>query len=132
MDFIAALIKEVRVMNGHKAQCEDGVHAIIKRSPIGVMLNLGPANYPFNETYATLIPALLMGNCVVMKIPNTGGLAHFLTMDAYAACFPAGVVNFISGRGRDTMPPIMASGLVDIFAFIGSSKAADALIRQHP
>ena len=44
-------------------------------------MNLGPSNYPFNETYATLIPAILMGNSIVMKVPNTGGLAHFLTME---------------------------------------------------
>jgi len=31
-----------------------------------------------------------------------------------------------------TMPPIMETGKVDILAFIGSSKAADALVRQHP
>eukprot|EP00913_Durusdinium_trenchii_P015942 g14981.t1 len=110
----------------------EGIHAILKRSPMGVMMNLGPSNYPFNETYATLIPAILMGNSIVMKVPNTGGLAHFLTMEAYAECFPPGVVNFISGRGRDTMPPCMESGLVDIFAFIGSSKAADALVKAHP
>merc|ERR1719277_2622703 len=30
------------------------------------------------------------------------------------------------------MPPIMATGLVDILAFIGSSKAADSLVKQHP
>ena len=30
------------------------------------------------------------------------------------------------------MPPIMKTGLVDIFAFIGGSKAADALLKQHP
>ena len=34
------------------------------------MLCLGPFNYPFNETYATLIPALLAGNVVIMKLPN--------------------------------------------------------------
>jgi len=68
----------------------------------------------------------------VMKIPNIGGLAHVLTMEAYAQALPRGVVNFVAGRGRDTMPPIMQSGKVDLFAFIGSSKAADSLIRQHP
>ena len=36
------------------------------------------------------------------------------------------------GAGRTTMPPIMASGKVDIFAFIGGSKAADALLKIHP
>lgn len=111
---------------------EGGVLAQIKRAPIGVMLNLGPFNYPFNETYCTLIPALLMGNSVVMKLPNVGCLAHICTMEIYARIFPPGVVNFISGAGRTTMPPIMKSGKVDIFAFIGGSTAADALLKQHP
>jgi len=132
MDFIGALIAAARGFDATGLVCHEGVHALLKRSPIGVMMNLGPSNYPFNETYATLIPAILMGDSVVMKVPNTGGLAHFLTMDAYAECFPPGVVNFVSGRGRDTMPPCMETGLVDVFAFIGSSKAADALVKAHP
>jgi len=109
-----------------------GIIAQIKRNPLGVMLNLGPFNYPFNETYCTLIPAILMGNSIVMKLPNVGCLAHICTMEIYAKVFPPGVVNFISGAGRTTMPPIMATGKVDIFAFIGGSKAADALLKQHP
>jgi len=111
---------------------KEGVMAQIKRAPLGVMLNLGPFNYPFNETYCTLIPAILMGNSVVMKLPNVGCLAHICTMEIYAKVFPPGVVNFISGAGRTTMPPIMSSGKVDIFAFIGGSTAADALLKQHP
>lgn len=132
MDFVQSLIKQARDFDSKGVVCEEGVHALLKRSPVGVMMNLGPSNYPFNETYATLIPALLMGDSVVMKIPNTGGMAHCITMEAYAECFPAGVVNFVSGRGRDTMPPVMETGLVDIFAFIGSSKAADSLVKAHP
>jgi len=132
MDFIVSLIAQTRKYDGTAVAVSEGVHAYLRRAPLGVMMNLGPSNYPFNETYATLIPAILMGNSVVMKIPNTGGLAHFLTMEAYVECFPAGVVNFVSGRGRDTMPCCMESGLVDILAFIGSSKAADALVKVHP
>mmetsp|Transcript_18819 Transcript_18819/g.33081 ORF Transcript_18819/g.33081 Transcript_18819/m.33081 type:complete len:543 (+) Transcript_18819:40-1668(+) len=132
MDFVNSLISKARDFDSQGVVCEEGVHALLKRSPVGVMMNLGPSNYPFNETYATLIPALLMGDSVVMKIPNTGGLAHVVTMEAYAECFPPGVVNFVSGRGRDTMPPCMETGLVDIFAFIGSSKAADSLVKAHP
>lgn len=132
MDFVVSLIAQARKYDNTTIACEEGVHAFMRRAPLGVMMNLGPSNYPFNETYATLIPAILMGNSVVMKIPNTGGLAHYLTMEAYVECFPAGVVNFVSGRGRDTMPPCMESGLVDVLAFIGSSKAADALVKVHP
>lgn len=73
-----------------------------------------------------------MGNVVVMKIPTVGGLAHVITMDAYAEALPPGVVNFISGAGRVTMSPIMESGVVDVFAFIGGSKAADTVLKSHP
>ena len=38
------------------------IQAFVRRAAIGIILCLGPMNYPLNETYATLIPALLMGN----------------------------------------------------------------------
>lgn len=134
MEYIAATIAAVKQMRQDDTKMLDssGVIAQQHRLPIGVMLNLGPFNYPFNETYTTLIPAIIMGNTAVMKIPNVGALAHMETMEAFAECFPKGVVNFISGAGRETMPPIMATGKVDIFAFIGTSKAADALVKAHP
>mmetsp|Transcript_3427 Transcript_3427/g.7130 ORF Transcript_3427/g.7130 Transcript_3427/m.7130 type:complete len:531 (-) Transcript_3427:379-1971(-) len=134
MDYIQGTLDAHRELLGGDNAFKQigGVLAQVKRRPVGVMLNMGPFNYPFNETYCTLIPALLMGNSVVMKLPNVGCLAHICTMEVYARVFPAGVVNFISGAGRTTMPPIMQSGKVDIFAFIGGSKAADALMKTHP
>jgi glyceraldehyde-3-phosphate dehydrogenase (NADP+) len=93
---------------------------------------MGPYNYPLNETYATLIPALLMGNVVILKLPTVGGLVHILTIDAFRKALPSGTINFISGRGRTTMPPLMESGKIDSLAFIGSSTAADRLIKAHP
>lgn len=84
-----------------------GYIARIRRTAIGIMLCLGPFNYPFNETYATLIPALLLGNIVIMKIPSIGGLSHILTADIYAKYLPPGTLNFITGSGRVTMGPLM-------------------------
>jgi glyceraldehyde-3-phosphate dehydrogenase (NADP+) len=106
--------------------------AFVRRAAIGIVLCLGPMNYPLNETYATLIPALLMGNVVVMKIPTIGGLVHLLTMEAFQKALPPGAMNFVSGRGRETMPTLMGTGKIDALAFIGGSSAADDLIRQHP
>ena len=111
---------------------DTGVTAQIRRAPLGVVLCAGPFNYPFNETYTTLIPALLMGNTVVMKLPRVGVACHFPTFRLFVECFPKGVVNVISGSGRETMPPIMKSGLLDSFAFIGTSHAADELVKAHP
>jgi acyl-CoA reductase-like NAD-dependent aldehyde dehydrogenase len=39
----------------------EGTIGQIRRTPLGVVLCMGPYNYPLNETFATLIPALLMG-----------------------------------------------------------------------
>lgn len=106
--------------------------AFTRRAAIGIIMCLGPMNYPLNETYATLIPALLMGNVVIMKIPTVGGLAHLITMEAFAKALPKGAIHLISGGGRATMPPLMKTGDIDGLAFIGGSQAADELIRQHP
>jgi hypothetical protein len=53
-------------------------------------------------------------------------------VEAFAKALPPGVINFISGSGRETMPPLMASGSIDGLAFIGGSNAADDLIGKHP
>jgi len=109
-----------------------GVRGRVRRGPVGVTLMLAPFNYPLNEMYAMMMPALLMGNPVVLKLPAIGALAHLLTADALRATLPPGVVNFVSGSGRETLPSVMGSGLVDCLGFIGGSKGADALIKQHP
>ena len=55
-----------------------------------------------------------------------------LTMEAFSKALPPGVINFVSGSGRKTMPPIMRTGDIDILAFIGGSNTADLLIKEHP
>lgn len=134
MTFIEATIEAFRQIDGVDGAWKvvNGIMARVRRAAIGIILCLGPFNYPFNETYATLIPALLAGNIVIMKIPTVGGLAHVLTMEAYAKYLPPGTLNFISGSGRETMPTLMKSGSIDMLAFIGGSKAADDLIKSHP
>jgi glyceraldehyde-3-phosphate dehydrogenase (NADP+) len=100
--------------------------------PLGVALVLGPFNYPFNETYTNLIPALLMGNTVILKTPRTGCMCHVPTLELFQTCFPPGVVNVLHGSGRETLPVLLEEGSLDIFAFIGTSKAAVDLQRLHP
>jgi glyceraldehyde-3-phosphate dehydrogenase (NADP+) len=110
----------------------EGTLGQIRRSPLGVILCMGPFNYPLNETFTTLIPALIMGNTVVSKLPRYGALLHVPLFPAFRDAFPPGVVNIIQGDGPTVIGPIMASGDVDCLAFIGTSKVANILKRQHP
>ena len=111
---------------------EQGVMGQIRHAPLGVVLCMGPFNYPLNETFTTLIPALIMGNTVIFKPPKLGVLLHKPLLEAFRDSFPRGVVNTVYGEGQKVIGPLMKSGRIDVLAFIGSSRVADILKRQHP
>lgn len=129
-DTISAL-KELDRKNS-QLEIESGVYAQIKRTPLGVTLCMGPFNYPLNETFTTLIPALIMGNIVIFKPPKFGVLLHKPLLEAFRDSFPKGVVNTLYGNGEELLTPLMKSGKIDVLAFIGSSKVASKLEHLHP
>jgi len=111
---------------------EEGFIGQIRRAPLGVVMCMGPFNYPLNETFTTLVPALVMGNAIVCKLPRYGALLHAPLFEAMRASFPPGAINVIAGDGPTTVGPIMESGDVDVLAFIGTSRVVNVLKRQHP
>jgi len=111
---------------------EKGIIGQIRRAPLGVVLCMGPFNYPLNETFTTLIPALIMGNTIIFKPPKIGVLLHSPLLKPFQNSFPKGVVNTIYGEGEKVISPLIRSGKIDVLAFIGSSRVADILKKQHP
>jgi acyl-CoA reductase-like NAD-dependent aldehyde dehydrogenase len=109
-----------------------GFVARVRRAPLGVALCLGPYNYAVNEVFTTVIPALVMGNPVVMKTPRYGVLANALLVPALRESFPPGVVSLVTGQGPVVVKPILESGRVDVLALIGSARTASILLKQHP
>jgi glyceraldehyde-3-phosphate dehydrogenase (NADP+) len=111
---------------------EQSVIGQIRRAPLGVVLCMGPFNYPLNETFTTLIPALIMGNPVIFKPPKLGVLLHQPLLEVFRDSFPPGVIGTVYGEGPTVISPLLKSGRVDVLAFIGSSRVADVLKHQHP
>jgi len=118
--------------NSSRFMIEEGIIGQVRRSPLGVVLCMGPFNYPLNETFTTLIPALIMGNVVCFKPPKHGTLLHYPLLEAFRSSFPAGVINTVYGRGNSVIPQMMESGKIDVLTLIGSSKVADQLKKLHP
>ncbi|MBT8341814.1 MAG: NADP-dependent glyceraldehyde-3-phosphate dehydrogenase [Desulfatitalea sp.] len=110
----------------------EGIIGQIRRGPLGVVLCMGPFNYPLNETFTTLIPALIMGNTVILKPPKHGALLYAPLLDVFRSVLPPGVVNIVYGDGRDIIPPLMETGRINVLALIGSSRTANALKKCHP
>jgi glyceraldehyde-3-phosphate dehydrogenase (NADP+) len=61
-----------------------------------------------------------------------GVLLHSPLLEAYKEAFPKGVVNTVYGDGREVIAPLMESGKIHVLAFIGTSRVADILKKQHP
>ncbi|MEO6678702.1 MAG: NADP-dependent glyceraldehyde-3-phosphate dehydrogenase [Pseudomonas sp.] len=133
-DYIVDTINALKELDRRSSrfELEQDTLGQIRRVPLGVALCMGPYNYPLNETFTTLIPALIMGNTVVFKPAKLGVLLIRPLLEAFRDSFPTGVINVIYGSGRETVSALMASGKIDIFAFIGTNKAASDLKKLHP
>ncbi len=134
VEYIRATINALRDLDNDNSRflVVEGTIGQIRRTPLGIVLCMGPYNYPLNETFATLIPALIMGNTVVFKTPKWGVLLFHPLVEAFRNAFPKGVVNFVYGEGRDVIPSLLNSGEINVLTLIGSSKVADELKKQHP
>ena len=134
VEYIVDTIEDYKKLDRNSARFtkSQGINAMVRRGPLGVVLCLGPYNYPLNETFSLLIPAIIMGNTVIFKPAKHGVLLISPLLEAFRSSFPKGVINVVYGRGRDVASPIMASGKVTILALIGNSKYAIALQDQHP
>lgn len=134
VEYIYDTIEDYKLLdrNSSRFTKSQGVNAMVRRGPLGVVLCLGPYNYPLNETFSLLIPALIMGNTVIFKPAKHGVLLISPLLEAFRSSFPKGAINIVYGRGRDVASPIMASGKVTVLALIGNSKSAIALQDQHP
>ena len=134
VDYIYDTIEAYKEMdrNAAKFHKHGGVYAHIRRGPLGIVLCLGPYNYPLNETFCLLIPALIMGNTAIFKPAKHGVLLITPLLEAFQNSFPKGVVNILFGRGRVLATPIIATGRGDVLALIGHSNSANAIQASHP
>lgn len=134
VDYINDTIDALKELDRESSRFQEaeGTLAQIRRSPLGVVLSMGPFNYPLNEIFTTLIPALIMGNTILFKLPKHGVLAHYPLLKAFKEAFPKGTVNTLYGKGAEIVTPLMESGKVNVLAFIGSSKVANGLKKLHP
>ena len=73
---------------------------------------MGPYNYPLNETFCTLIPALLMGNTVVFKPPQYGTLLFEPLLEAFRTRLSEGrhQYHLCAGCGRGAAPAGLRQG----------------------
>jgi acyl-CoA reductase-like NAD-dependent aldehyde dehydrogenase len=94
----------------------------VNREPIGVCAGIVPWNLPFMISTWKIAPALIMGNCLVLKPASDTPLTALQIARAAAECgLPPGVLNVMTGSGAVVGEELCTNPAVDKVAFTGST-----------
>ena len=93
---------------------------ITRREPYGVVGRIIPFNHPILFTAGKIGAPVLMGNTLVLKVPDQAPLSSLYLAELMRGVFPPGVVNVISGTGPITGEALVRHPDVKRIALIGS------------
>lgn len=99
------------------------------RKPLGVVVGITPWNFPFLMPIGKLAPALLTGNCFVLKPAPTTPVVALMIGEIAAEIFPAGVVNVIVDD-NDLGPLLTAHPDVAKVSFTGSTPTGRKIMQS--
>jgi acyl-CoA reductase-like NAD-dependent aldehyde dehydrogenase len=96
----------------------------IRRRPFGVVVSIVPWNSPVSLAFSQIVSALLAGNSVVLKPPESCPLALIETVKLAAQGLPPGLLNLITGIPADIGERLTSHPDVGKIGFTGSIPAA--------
>ncbi|MET0598758.1 MAG: aldehyde dehydrogenase family protein [Mesorhizobium sp.] len=106
----------------------DGYTALTLREPHGVVAGIIPWNYPLQILSRVAGAALAMGNTLVLKPAEDASLTAIRLAElALEAGVPPGVLNVVTGYGREAGAALSAHPGVDFVTFTGSPPTGTAI-----
>ncbi|MFE5368410.1 gamma-aminobutyraldehyde dehydrogenase [Streptomyces mirabilis] len=123
IDNIAFFAGAARHLQGQSAGEYSGDHtSYVRREPIGVVGSIAPWNYPLQMAAWKILPAIAAGNTIVLKPAELTPLTSLLFAEAAtAAGIPDGVINIVTGAGKDAGEHLVGHPDVAMTSFTGST-----------
>src|SRR5688500_11779238 len=107
----------------------ENFHRFIRREPLGIVLVLAPWNFPWLTSVNAVVPALLAGNAVILKMAQQTPLVAERYAEAFAAAgLPAGVFQYLH-VDHDQVAQMIADERTAFVAFTGSVAGGQAVQR---
>ena len=108
---------------------KDGLRRFIRREPLGVVLVVAPWNYPWLTSVNAVVPALLAGNAVILKMAAQTPLVAERYAEAFNAVgLPPGVFQFLH-MDHAQVAKVIADPRIAFVAFTGSVPGGQAVQR---
>ncbi|MCF3179590.1 gamma-aminobutyraldehyde dehydrogenase [Streptomyces polychromogenes] len=123
IDNTAFFAGAARHLQGQAAGEYSGDHtSYVRREAIGVVGSIAPWNYPLQMAAWKILPAVAAGNTIVLKPAELTPLTSLMfAQAAQEAGIPDGVINIVTGAGRDAGEHLVGHPDVAMTSFTGST-----------
>lgn len=108
-----------------------GRQQTVERVPVGVVLAIGPFNYPINLSISKIAPALLMGNAVLFKPPTSGSVTARRVAELFTEVgVPEDVLVTITGKSSEIGDALVENEAIGMIALTGSTAVGTKIAKQ--
>ncbi|TDR89841.1 aldehyde dehydrogenase family protein [Enterovirga rhinocerotis] len=108
----------------------EGMLSYTRREPIGIVGAIVPWNAPAQLAALKIAPAICAGNTIVLKAAEDAPLAVLLIAEICQEHLPKGVVNVLTGYGRECGEAIAVHPRIRKVSFTGSTAVGKAIMRH--
>lgn len=102
----------------------------ILKEPLGVVLIIGPWNYPFQLLINPLIGAIAAGNCAVLKPSEFAPATAAVMKKIIEEVFPENYMLYAEGDGATVIPEMMNNFTFDHVFYTGSSAVGKIIYKM--
>jgi aldehyde dehydrogenase (NAD+) len=93
----------------------------VMSEPLGLVLIIGPWNYPLQLLFTPLVGAIVAGNCAVLKSSEFAPATSAIMKQIITDNFPPEYILFTEGDGATVVPAMMNNFRFDHVFFTGST-----------
>jgi aldehyde dehydrogenase len=111
----------IRAQEGSLGEIDANTVAYHFHEPLGVVGQIIPWNFPLLMACWKLAPAIVAGNCVVMKPAEQTPASILVLLELIGDLIPAGVVNIVNGYGSEAGQALASNKRIAKIAFTGST-----------
>lgn len=118
----------IRAQEGTMGEIDETTVSYQFHEPLGVVGQIIPWNFPLLMAVWKIAPALVTGNCIVLKPAEQTPASILILMELIGDILPPGVLNVVNGFGNEAGQALASSKRIAKIAFTGSTPVGSKIL----